>query len=326
MTSRRASILASLATFTLTLGACTDKNAAQFQGYIEGTYVYVSAENAGRVVERPVVAGDFVEEGDVIARLDDAEERESVAAAQARLAQAEAQYANLLSGQRAEEISVIAAQLSQARASLNLADEEYQRQLILRERGIVSQSVVDDAKTKRDTAQASAEAVERQLIVCKLPARPEEIAASERNVAAEQALLAQAQIHLERRQLMAPAAGRVDDTFYEPGERVNAGQPIVSLLPYVNRKVRFFLPEGQLSSVKIGDRVNVSCDGCADGLTAEIDRHRDRSGVHAAGHLFAGETRKACVPDRGEAVGATEQLKVGQPVDVTLMPSAEAGS
>lgn len=321
MTALRNAVLVSAA--LLALSGCGQDKTAVLQGYVEGTYVYVSAESAGLIVERPVAAGDAVEQGALLVRLDDAEQREAVAGAEARLAQAKAQLANLLSGKRDEEISVIAAQLGEARTSFNLAEENYSRQLVLRERGIVAQSVVDDAKARRDTAAANAEAVERQLIVAKLPARPEEIAASERNVAAEEASLAQAKIQLERRQLNAPASGQIEETYYEPGERVSGGQPVVSLLPDANRKIRFFLPEVRLSLVKIGDRIEISCDGCADGLMAEIDRISTQA-EFTPPVLYSKDSRdKLVFQIEARPLGATAELKAGQPVDVRIVAPSE---
>jgi len=302
----------------LLLAGCSGNGGDHLQGYVEGTYVYVSAEASGLVVERPVKAGDTVAEGALLARLDDADQKEAVAGAEARVAQAKAQLANLQSGKRAEEISVIAAQLEEALSALNLAEENYQRQSVLRERGIVAQSVVDDAKAKRDTAKASAEATERELLVAKLPARPEEIAAAERNVAAEEATLAQARIQLERRHLTAPADGRVEETFYEVGERVAASQPVISLLPDANLKVRFFLPEAKLATIKIGDRVAVSCDGCADGLAAEIDRIATEA-EFTPPVLYSKDSRtKLVFRIEAKPLNAATALKPGQPVDVTL--------
>jgi HlyD family secretion protein len=308
----------------LLLAGCFGSNGGDLQGYVEGTYVYVSAESDGRIVERPVAAGDMIEEGAILARLDDSEEKEAVAGAEARLAQANAQLANLRSGQRDEEISVIAARLAEARTSFNLAEEDYRRKLVLRERGIVAQSAVDDAKAKRDTTESNANAIERELIVAKLPARPEEISAAERNVAAEEAALAQARIQLERRVLTAPAPGRVEETFYEPGERVSAGQPVVSLLPDTNRKIRFFLPEAELSRARIGQRIDVACDGCSEGLAAEIDLIATEA-EFTPPILYSKDSREKLV-FRIEArpLDAAVELKVGQPVDVRLV--AEAGS
>jgi len=307
---------------TMALAACFGGGTPAIQGYVEGTYVYVSAEASGLVVERPVTAGDTVTEGALLARLDDADQKEAVAGAQARVAQAKAQLANLQSGKRAEEISVIAAQLQEALSALNLAEENYQRQSALQARGIVPQSTVDDAKAKRDANKASSEAIERQLEVAKLPARPEEITAAERNVAAEEASLAQASIQLERRRLTAPAPGRVEETFYEVGERVSPGQPVVSLLPDANVKVRFFLPEEKLAAVKIGETVAVSCDGCAHGLTAVIDLIATDA-EFTPPVLYSKDSRtKLVFRIEAKPQGAATALKPGQPIDVRLEPGS----
>jgi HlyD family secretion protein len=302
----------------LALAACSEDRDMRLQGYIEGTYLYVSSDAAGRIVERPVTAGAEVAAGAVLVRLDDSDERQAVAGAEARLAQAEAQLANLRSGKRPVEISVIAAQLSEAQANFALAEEEYQRQLVLLERGVIAQAAVDNAKARRDAAEASVRAIEHELEVAELPARPEEITAAEKNVAAEQAALAQARNALERRTLTAPEAALVEETFFEPGEYAQAGAAIVSLLPEANRKVRFFVPEPRLASVAIGSRVGIACDGCPAGLEGEV------TFVASAAEftppvIYSKDVRDKLV-FRVEArpLGEAARLKVGQPVDVTL--------
>jgi HlyD family secretion protein len=295
------------------------------QGYVEGTYVYVSAENAGRLVERPATAGTAIAEGAVLFKLDDADQAQAVSGAEARLAEAEAQLANLRSGKRPEELSVLVAELEAARTTLNAANDDYNRKLILLDKGVVAQSLVDAAKTARDSAMAAVEAAERQLEVARLPARPEEIQAAERNVAAQQAALAQAKIALGRRTMRAPASGLVEETFYEPGELVAAGQPVVSLLPDANKKIRFFLPEAQLARVKIGDRIRVDCDNCGGGLTGVVDFIASEA-EYTPPVIYSKDNREKLV-FRIEArpVGAAAALKAGQPVDVRLM-GAEAGT
>ncbi|MEO8668387.1 MAG: HlyD family efflux transporter periplasmic adaptor subunit [Bauldia sp.] len=305
----------------LVLAGCFGSGDPKLQGYVEGTYVYLGAEAAGRLVERAAAAGQQVAAGDLLFRLDDADQKEAVAGADARLAQAQAQFGNLQTGKRAEEIGVIAAQLSEARTALKNADDDYTRKLLLREKGVVAQSVVDDAKARRDSAAAAGESVERQLQVARLPARPEELAAAERNVSAQEAALAQSRIALERRTVRAPADALVEETFYSPGELVMAGQPVVSLLPDTNRKIRFFLPEEQLSSVAVGTTIAVACDGCAANLTAEVDFVASQS-EFTPPILYSKENRQKLVY-RVEAkpVGGTVSLKVGQPVDITIPPA-----
>ena len=306
----------------LALAACSTSD-RPFQGYVEGTYVYVSAESAGRVAERPVAAGQRVAADDVLFRLDSANEKEAIAGADARLAQAQAQLANLRTGKRPEELSVLAADLAAARTAFTNADDDYTRKLVLREKQVVAQSVVDDAKSRRDTAQAQVEAAERQVQVARLPARPEEIDAAERNVAIQQAALAQAKIQLDRREIRAPAAGIVEETFFEPGEQVTAGQPIVSILPETNRKIRFFLPEQRLAEIKIGQKITVGCDGCAAGLVATVD-FVATAAEFTPPIIYSKDSREKLV-FRVEArpEGDAAALKIGQPVDVRLMAGLE---
>ena len=300
------------------LSGCFGSGDAPLQGYVEGTYVYVAAEGPGRVIARQATAGTRVAEGDPLFSLDEADQREAVAGAEARLAQARAQLANLMTGKRPEEIAVLEAELARVRSTFTNLEEEYRRMAQLRENGIVAQSVVDAAKTARDEAEAQVESAERQLEVARLPARPEEIQAAERNVAAEEAALARAQIQLDRRQIKAPEAGLVEETYFEVGELVAMGQPVVSLLPDANRKVRFFVPEALLSSVAPGDQVSVGCDGCADGLTAEVTFVATQA-EFTPPIIFSRDSREKLVY-RVDArpLGEAAALNVGQPVDVRL--------
>jgi HlyD family secretion protein len=274
-------------------------------------------------VTRPATAGVRVAQGDVLFTLDDADQKQAVAGAQARLAQAQAQLANLQTGERPEEIDVLdaSASLRAARTSFTQADDDYTRQLSLLQRGVVAQSVVDNAKAKRDAAAAQVDAAQQQLLVGKLPARQDEIDAAEKNVAAMQADLAQAEIALDRRQVKAPAAGLVEETYFEPGEMVAANQPAVSLLPDANRKVRFFVPERSLASVKVGDAVGVSCDGCPPGLKANIEFVASQA-EFTPPIIYSKDSRDKLVfrVDARPAGDATA-LKVGQPLDITLAPA-----
>jgi HlyD family secretion protein len=253
----------------------------------------------------------MVGEGDVLVRLDSADEEEAIAGAEARLA-------NLRSGKRPEEISVIAAELSEAQTDFKLADDDYLRQLQLHEKGVVSQTSVDNAKAKRDAAEAKVLATERQLQVAKLPARAEEIEAAERNVAAQASALAQTRIALDRRTLKAPSDAIIEETFFEPGERVAASQPVVSLLPDANKKIRFFLPEKMLSAVKLGDKVALGCDRCDAGLTAEITFIATEAEFTPPVIYSKDNREKLVFRVDGRPLGKAALLKVGQPVDVNV--------
>jgi HlyD family secretion protein len=79
-----------------------------------------------------------------------------------------------------------------------------------------------------------------------------------------------AHTRLERRKVASPVSGTVEQVYFRPGEVVGAGRPVVALLPPGNLKVRFFLPQGELPRIALGDKVSVACDGCAANLTAKV--------------------------------------------------------
>jgi HlyD family secretion protein len=51
---------------------------------------------------------------------------------------------------------------------------------------------------------------------------------------------------------------------------VNAGQPVLALLPPANLRVRFYVPEPMLSTIMLGQTVSVTCDNCGADLRARI--------------------------------------------------------
>jgi HlyD family secretion protein len=108
------------------------------------------------------------------------------------------------------------------------------------------------------------------MVEAKLPARIDRIIAAQATVEARRAALADAEWQLSKRQEIAPADARVEDVFYRLGETAAAAAPVVSLLAPEQLKLRFFVPEPDLARLSVGQKVAVSCDNCAAGLTATI--------------------------------------------------------
>jgi HlyD family secretion protein len=100
---------------------------------------------------------------------------------------------------------------------------------------------------------------------------------------------------------------------------VDAGAPVVSLLPPANILVRFFVPEPALPHIHAGQRVNISCDTCPPHLTATVSFVAPQP-EYTPPVIFSEQTRDKLVylieahPPANEAL----VLKPGQPVTVTL--------
>ena len=160
---------------------------------------------SGRMVERKVGTGDTVEAGQLIARLDSQDQLNALRAAEANLAAAE--------GQAAE------------------AENEYQRQRQLEERGFAARAVYERARQMRQTTRSQVEA-------------------------------AQAQVRFARDQvsfteLHADAEGVVTAVGAEPGEVVQAGQMIVRLAREDGRDAVFDVPAQVIRNAPADPEVRV---------------------------------------------------------------------
>ncbi len=300
----------------LGLAACSGADNPTFQGYVEGDFIAVAPEVGGRIVTLNVERGSTIEGGAELFRIEDAEATAAVAQADAELARARAQLANLQEGQRPPEIAVIEAQIAETTAALDMARRDFERQRALFTRNVVSEAQLDRAREAITVASARLRAVERQKEVAKLPARTPEIEAAERAVQAAEAAFAQARTRLNKHIVLAPADGRIEDVYYEAGEVAGAGAPVVSLLPDGRRKVIFFVPEPARPGVPAGTPVAISCNGCPDEVTAEIVFLATES-EFTPPVIFSRETSDKLVFRAEARLPENAALPLGQPVEVT---------
>lgn len=294
---------------------------AAFQGYVEGELLYMAPEEAGRLQAVSVRAGDQVAAGAPLFALDTPIQDAQRAEAEARLRQAEAQLADLRAAQqRPEQIAVLRATVERVQASLDYTRVEYERQRALRERGISSQAALDNAHSAFERDRAALNEAERQIGAAQLAARSAAIAAGEAAVRAAASALQQLEVRIAKRSVAAPAAGVVQDLYFRAGETVNAGQPVLALLPPANRKLRFYMPEPLFAQVLPGRRIAVSCDGCAAGITATISFvSRD---VEFTPPVIFSDQERAKLVFRVEArfEDGAAPLPLGLPVRVRLLP------
>ena len=177
---------------------------------VQNEDVKVSALVAGRVTLVSAAEGDSVREGQVIAELD----------------------RRPLEDQRRQT----AAALDQAKAQVENARLNLQRNQQLFERGIAAGKEVEDAKTQMASAQAAVEQATAAL------------STADRNI--------------ERAQVRSPIAGQVVKRMVSVGEQVDgtAAQPIAEIANLDRVELAANVPSEQLSRIKIGQPVSVATD------------------------------------------------------------------
>jgi HlyD family secretion protein len=140
--------------------------------------------------------------------------------------------------------------------------------------------------------------------------------ASEGEVEAAKAALAQAAWRLDQKSVAAPVSGLVHETFFVEGEWVPAGRPVAALLPPGNVKARFYVPETSLSTISVGRDIEIRCDGCPAPLAAKVS-YVSNQAEYTPPVLYSKESRaKLLFLVEARLQGAS--LRPGQPVDVTL--------
>lgn len=292
-------------------------------GYVEGEYDLVAPVATARVDHLQVARGDRVAAGAVLVQMEHRDADIALAQANAGLAQAESQLADLKQGRRPEEIAVLEAALASARAQETNAEKELARAQSLSDRGISPQADLDTTRTTLDVAQAGVAQAVANLAVAKLPARDDQIAAGEAAVAQARAARDAAAWQLGQRTLAAPAAGTVFEILRNPGELGGPQAPVLTFLPDGAVKLRLYMPEAAVSQTHLGSRLMVHCDGCGDGQTATVTYVSDAP-EFTPPVIYSLENRQKLVfliearPDTD-----ADKLKPGQIVDVTLPGAGE---
>lgn len=308
----------------LFLCGCDPGRKAGFQGYLEGEYVYVSSPAGGEVTELWVRRGETVTNGQALFCLEEEPEQAAVDSARARLAEAEADLANRRKGLRPSELEALQAEMLRLKTEKELAVLSLQRRESANaERpGVVSEESLDRGRTEVAALEARLAKVRADLETGRLGSREDEIRMAADAVESRRAELAQAQWLLGQKRQAATADALVHDTLYRVGEYVTPGRPVVSLLPHGNILVRFFVPEPELASVRLGQGVRVTWDGLPEALEATI-RYISTRAEYTPPVIYSQETRAKLVflVEAYFEQADPALLKVGQPVDVRIAAS-----
>ena len=323
MSFRRALVALALAIAALGLAGCNGSGDPTFQGWVEAELVFVGPDEVGRVQTLAVKEGTAIEAGKPLFTVDNDLQVSDLQASIAAVAQAKAQVARLENAQQTkEQIAVLQAQEKRAESALALSTIELERQRTLVAKGIASKAAFDTAQANYDRDKASLEEIRRQIDVARTASRDEDIAAARESLAAAQARQVASRTRLDRRKVMSPVTGTVQQVYYRPGEMVPAGKPVVALLPPANLKFRFFVPESALPKLAIGQTVTIRCDGCAGDLTARID-FLARSAEYTPPVIYSQDERSKLVFLVEARPQKPEAFRVGQPVSVVI-PAQDA--
>lgn len=300
------------------LAACEPAHEAQFTGYAEGEYLYLAAPAAGYLATLDAARGTRVAAGAPLFALAADPDRQSLAEAEAKVSVANEKLRNLDAPRRPPEIEALAARLRAAEARQSLSRTQLAQQEALAARGFVAAVRLDEARAAAARDSADADAARQDLANARATlGRKAELRGAAAEAGAAQAEAERRRWQLAQKTVAAPAAGEIAETYYRPGEWVAAGQPVASLLPDDRRRIRFFVPEAQIATLKLGQAVEANCDGCPAPIRGNIDFIAPRA-EFTPPVIYSRDSRAKLV-FRVEARPSPEdaaRLRPGQPLDV----------
>lgn len=241
------------------VAACGGPDDSNYQGWIEADLIFVSPDEAGRVVRLSVREGDTVAVGAPLYALDD---------------------------------DLQQADLNQQSAALANARQTFDRAQSLSRTGSGTQANLDAAVSALRIAEARVNT---------------------------------SQTRLARRSASAPVAGTVHQIYFREGEMVPQQRPVLSILPPGNMKVRFFVSETELPKLAVGQDVRVTCDGCANDLTAKI-YYIATTAEYTPPVIYSLDERHKLVYLVQARPNRPDQLRVGQPVTVASVDVVTSGT
>ena len=237
----------------------------------------VASKTAGKVTNTMVSVGDFVQQGAVLAKLDENEARLQVREAEANVRQAEVGVSQAqarlglspngsFQASQIPEVRAANASYEQAIAELRQAEANERRYRDLVETGDVSIQNYENYRTLRDTARARVNNAKQQLEAAANAARQnnQAIKAAQAAVDAARTRVATAHQAVADTVIRAPFSGFVSNRAVAVGEFVTTATPIITLLRTNPIKLQMQVGEAEVPGISIGMGVSLEVEAFKD--------------------------------------------------------------
>ncbi|EMH3446264.1 HlyD family efflux transporter periplasmic adaptor subunit [Vibrio harveyi] len=260
-----------LGTFVITLlTACSKDDGQQALGTLKRDRVTFTTTSSEIIRALPIKEGSQVTEGEVLVQLDTKNQEAILARAVAEQAKADAYLLKLTNGERPEDIAAAQARVARAEAQLTEAQKNYQRKAELVRKKLISQSEKDTALAARDSARAELDSSQEEFSKLTAGSRPEDIEQAKAELMAAKADVALQQQKLAELTITATRDGLLDNLPFNLGERVPVNGIVAviqaSRVPYA----RVYVPATYRVNFIPGKAVQVHVDGVEKPLEGTV--------------------------------------------------------
>ncbi len=263
-------LIIALILITALLGGCSQSD-LKLQGIVETDVYSQYCEVSGKIISFPVQLGQEVKKGDLIAVIDDSNEKYLLEQLQAGLAKKQATLADLETAVDALDIkqgknNVTLAEQAHESARLNLehAQQNYDDIQALFGGGGISQASRDDARYQLDQARIALSSAgvqvdnaRQKLAMLEKGPDQEKIAAARADIEQAQSQIRQAEANLAKYQLTALSDGIIISKNFLLGDMVNTGSNLVDIASQQDKYLVAYVPEDSINSISYGQELAI---------------------------------------------------------------------
>jgi membrane fusion protein (multidrug efflux system) len=301
--------------------------------YVDGTVDLISSRVTGTVSQVYVQDNWIVKAGDLLVSLDPADSAVRVERARANLNRARSmvdqEYAQLTEAEAGQHL---------AEAQLSQAQTDYKRAKTLRTVGVVSQEFYDQSETAYRASEANLALAKQEV------ARSRAALGGADNVdhdRYDQAIVKQAESELKTAELdlgysnlRAPVSGVITRKSVHIGHRVQAGEPLMTIVPLDSLYVTANFKETQLTYVRVGQKAEIIADIYPDfAFKGHVDSISLGTGAafsllppeNATGNWVKVVQRVPVKIVLDDTIPANRQLRLGLSVDASINVSDTRG-
>jgi HlyD family secretion protein len=235
-------------------------NQLTLSGNIEAHESLVGFKVAGRIVELPVEEGQQVDQGTLLARLEDADYKQKIRIDEATAGVRASDLALTLAGTRHQELKASEQNVFDAQADLEEKKLDSDRAQRLYAKDEVSAQDRDLAATALKRADAAFKAAQQRYSEAVEGSRKEDIAIAQANLKVANADLGLSRVNLDYTILYAPSAGVITMRQAELGEVVAPGTPVVTLADLDHIWLRAYVAETDLGRIHWGQGAIITTD------------------------------------------------------------------
>lgn len=243
------------------ISGCNDHRRPLALGTIERDQIALTATANEIITAQPIAEGSVIKKGEVVVILQSQQQQTRLVKAQAIQRQAQAYVLRLTNGARLEDIAAAQAKVEQYQANFAEKDDVNQRIKQLFSKKVVSVAERDIALTQRNIAQAELQTATNGLNKLLNGERIEDIKQAQAALVAALAEVTLQQQILQDYTIVATRSGILESLPYHVGDRVTANTTVAIINTHTIPYARIYVPEPYRVDIKAGNTLMIHVDG-----------------------------------------------------------------